>query len=215
LERFRAGRRTATFFTPEVKMPIAAIIVIVIVVVAAAAAGYLVMQRLALRRQFGPEYDRLASEVGPRRAREELMKRSRIVAELEIRPLSPRQRDEYTSRWDAAQEQFVDAPTETTRTAADLVTAVARDLGYSADDKGKLFTELSVNHARALAGYRRAGDAAGQASGQSTEVLRQMLLDYRGLFRELVAERGNHAGSAPTSPSPVEPDRVTADATKE
>ena len=51
---------------------LAAIIVIVIVVVAAAAAGFFVLRRRALRRQFGAKYDRLAEEVGPRRAREEL-----------------------------------------------------------------------------------------------------------------------------------------------
>ncbi|HEX4789414.1 MAG TPA: hypothetical protein VH372_13175 [Actinospica sp.] len=187
------------------------------------AAASVVLRRRALRRQFGPEYDRLASEVGPRRAREELTRRSRVVAELEIRPLSQERRDEYTSRWDAAQEQFVDAPAETTRTAAGLVTSVARDLGYSAGDEDKLFTELSVNHARALEGYRRARDAAGQASGQSTEVLRQVLIGYRTLFRELLAARGDRAsGTAAAgaaepaeSPSPVEPDRITADATKE
>ena len=199
-------------------MPIAAIIVIVIVVVAVAVAGFLALRRLTLRRQFGPEYDRLASEVGPRRAREELTKRNRIVAELEIRALSPRRRDEYTSQWDTAQEQFVDAPADTTRTAAHLVNAVARDLGYSADDEERLFTELSVNHARALDGYRRGTDAAGQASGQSTEVLRQVLLEYRTLFRELLAETGNSKGDATVStgpPVPGESDRVTANATKE
>ncbi|HSZ42069.1 MAG TPA: hypothetical protein VK817_19100 [Trebonia sp.] len=199
-------------------MSIAAIIVIVIVVVAIAVAGSVVLRRRALQRRFGPEYDRLAEEVGPRHAREELARRSRIVEQLEIRPLSQRQREEYDGRWAAVQEQFVDGPAQAARTAQTLITTVAREVGYSADDEERLFTELSVNHARALDGYRRGKDAASQPSGQSTEELRQALLEYRVLFRELLGEPDGQAAADPSAPAEsalVTADVTAADATKE
>jgi hypothetical protein len=188
----------------EVNMSIAAVIMIVIVVVAVAAAGSVVLRRRALRRRFGPEYDRLAAEVGPRRAREELARRGRIVGQLEIRPLSERQRAEYAARWATVQEQFVDRPAQATRAARALITAVAGDVGYSADDEERLFTELSVHHARALDGYRRGTDAASEPSAQSpsarsTEELRQALLDCRVLFRELVGEPDGEAAAGPSA----------------
>jgi hypothetical protein len=188
----------------EVNMSIAAVIVIVIVVVAVAAAGFVVLRRRALRRRFGPEYDRLAAEVGPRRAREELARRGRIVGQLEIRPLSERQRAEYAARWATVQEQFVDRPAQATRAARALITAVAGDVGYCADDEERLFTELSVHHARALDGYRRGTDAASEPSAQSpsarsTEELRQALLDCRVLFRELVGEPDGEAAAGPSA----------------
>lgn len=194
---------------------LAAIIVIVIVVVAAAAAGFFVLRRRALRRQFGAEYDRLAEEVGPRRAREELRERSRVVADLEIRPLTPGQRDEYTRRWDAAQEAFVDSPARATQTGLDLLTAVAGTVGYTADDEEKLRTELSVRHGGALEGYRRARDASGQASAGSTEVLRQSLLAYRTLFRELTGEANGSDATTEAADIDHESDQVAVDASKE
>jgi hypothetical protein len=198
-------------------MSIVAIILIVIVVVAVAVAASLVLQRRALQRRFGPEYDRLAAEVGPRRAREELARRSRIVEQLEIRPLSPRERENYDGRWEAVQEQFVDSPAEATRRAQTLITTVARDVGYSADDEEKLFTELSVNHARALDGYRHGKDTSSQPTGQSTEGLRQTLLEYRVLFRELLGEPDDAAAADPADPAEpgLVPADVTANVTKE
>jgi hypothetical protein len=200
-------------------MSIAAVIVVIIVVVAIAVAGSVVLRRRAVRRRFGPEYDRLAGEVGPRRAREELARRDRIVGQLEIRPLSERQRAEYAARWATVQEQFVDRPAEATQTARTLIISVAGDVGYSADDEERLFTELSVHHARALDGYRRGKDAAGQPSGQSTEELRQALLDCRMLFRELLGEPDGEAAAGPSAPAEsglVAADMAgTADVTKE
>ena len=76
------------------------------------------------RRHFGPEYDQLAREVGPRQARAQFAKRQNRVAGLDLKPLSPEQRAAYEARWEAAQEQFIDNPLQATQTAAGLVTAV-------------------------------------------------------------------------------------------
>lgn len=198
-------------------MSIAVIIVIVIVVAAVAVTAFFYLRRRAVQRQFGPEYDRLAQEKGPRHALEELTQRNRMVRELDIKPLSPRQREEYERRWDTVQEQFVKSPAASAREAAQLVTAAARDVGYSADDEDKLDAELSARHASAMEGYRRAKQMTGQASGASTEALRQVLLDYRVLFRELVTPESERPGEASTGEADDTPGsrRDTVDATKE
>jgi len=178
-------------------MPVGAIVVLVIIVVLVAAAVVLVrgsvLPALGLRRRFGPEYDRLARQVGPRRAQAELAERRRRVAQLGIHPLTAEQRVKYASEWKAAQEQFIDDPARSTRAAAAIVTAAAADCGYPADDHAQLMTDLSVYHARRLDAYRRARQTTEQAATAATEELRQALLGFRALFRELLGPRGSAA----------------------
>ena len=175
---------------------IALVIVIVIIAAAAALAGTLILRRRALRRQFGAEYDRLAREVGPRRAQAQLAERQRRVKRLTIRPLAPERRTSYASGWASVQELFVDSPAQAAEAAATLVTAVAADRGYSTDDDAGLLMELSVHHADRLDGYRRARQTTEQADTAATEDLRQALLAYRALFRELLGPPDSPDSSA-------------------
>lgn len=177
---------------------IAVIIVCVLVVVAVAAA--LAARQAMLRRQFGPEYDRLARQSGHGPARAELGARKRRVAGLGIRPLSVEQRAQYASEWTAAQELFVERPAQALASAATLVKRVAADRGYRTDDRGQVMADLSVGHARRLDGYRRAEDTADQAGTASTEDLRQAMLWYRAMFRDLAEVSGREpAGEAQAS----------------
>jgi hypothetical protein len=168
-------------------MPAGAIIALVIVVVllAAAVAGTLVLRRMALRRRFGPEYDRLAREVGPRRAAAELTERRRRVEELDLRPLTAERRAGYGREWTAAQERFVDSPVQAVKAASSLVTAVAADCGYAIADEDRFLTDLSVYHSPRLAEYRRAREISARP-GVPTEELRQALLGYRAMFLDLM-----------------------------
>jgi hypothetical protein len=162
------------------------VIIIVIVLVVIAVGGALIARQTSQRRQFGPEYDALAKEVGPRQARTEFTKRQKRVAGLDLKELSPEQRAAYEARWEAAQEQFIDNPRQATQTAAGLVTAVAAEIGYPVDDREQLLADLSVNHGKYLDGYRGAVRATDQAADGSTEEFRQALLDYRTLFNDLI-----------------------------
>jgi hypothetical protein len=175
----------------EVIMPVGAIIAVVIVVIlvaaAAALAATLLLRMARLRHQFGPEYNRLVREVGVRRAQAELADRRRRVAGLGLRPLTAEQRARYSGEWTAAQERFVDSPPESVEAAGELVSAVATDRGYQVGDETQLVKDLSVHHARRVDGYRRARHATEQAATAATEELRQALLGYRALFRDLVA----------------------------
>src|SRR5262249_38435324 len=155
-------RRSGQDVGSEVTMSAAGIIVLVIILVlliaAAAVAGILILRRLALRRR---------------------------VAQLGLRPLNAEQRGKYSREWTSAQERFVDSPAEAAEAAGALVTAVAADRGYPVGDHEQLLSDLSVHHARRLNGYRRARRTT-QSGAAKTEELRQALLAYRALFRDLL-----------------------------
>lgn len=162
------------------------VLIIVLVLVVIVVGGALYARRTAPQRQFGPEYDRLASEIGPQRARAEFAKRQRRVDGLDLKPLSAEQRAAYEARWEAAQERFIDSPAQAAQTAAELVTAVAAEVGYPIDDQEQLLADLSVRHGSYLDGYRTARRTTDRAQAGSTEELRQALLDYRALFNDLL-----------------------------
>jgi len=177
-------------------------VIIVCVLVAVAVAAALAARQAMLRRQFGPEYDRLARQSGHRPARAELAARKRRVAGLGIRPLSVEQRAQYASEWTAAQELFVERPAQALASAATLVKRVAADRGYRTEDRGQVMADLSVGHARRLDGYRRAEDTAGQAGTASTEDLRQAMLWYRAMFRDLTGDSGREPAGRAQAPRP-------------
>ncbi len=167
------------------------IIVAVIVVAALIILGSAQLRRARMRRQFGPEYDRLAKEVGPRKADAELTARKRRVGALGIHPLSAQQQARYSGDWTVIQEQFVDTPAEAVSAADALIWNVMRDRGYPADDRNASLEALSVYHARPLDGYRQTN--AIPAESATTEQLREALIRYRALFEEL-AGTPNDAG---------------------
>jgi hypothetical protein len=160
------------------------LIVLILVIVAVAAAVISTrMRRGATDRNLGgPEYDRLADEMGPRKAKAEFAKRRQRVDGLGIRSLSEDRRAAYTSQWDAAQDQFIDNPAQAVSAAGSLVTAVAVDRGYAVTDHDQLLTDLSVYHGRHLDDYRKARQTTERADQASTEALRRAMVDYRGLF---------------------------------
>ena len=162
------------------------VLIIVLVLVVIVVGGALYARQTAQKRQFGPEYDQLVREVGPRRAKAEIAKRQRRVDGLGLKPLSPEQRAAYEARWEAAQELFIDSPRQATQTTAELVTAVAAEVGYPIDNQEQLLADLSVRHGRYLDGYRSARRTTDKPQGGSTEELRRALLDYRALFNDLL-----------------------------
>ena len=181
-------------------MSIGIVLLIVLACALVAGAGAFATSRLTLRRRFGSEYDRLVRDVGPRRARAEIAERQRRVASLGLKSLNPDQVTRYETLWDKAQARFIDSPAESVRTAGSLVTGVAADRGYQVDDATRFLTDLSVYHARRLDGYRQALRTTTRASAAATEELRQALLGYRAIFRELL---GKDAGRTAISSSPT------------
>jgi hypothetical protein len=162
---------------------IVGIIIAVIIVAAVVVLGPALLRQVRMRRQFGPEYDRLAKELGSRKAVAELTARQRRVDALGIHPLSAEQQARYSGEWTAIQERFVDAPAAAVSAADTLIWDVMRDRGYPADKRDASLEALSVYHPRPLDGYRQAQDV--KTASASTEELRTALLRYRALFQDL------------------------------
>jgi hypothetical protein len=203
----RGSRGIGHAIVLEVTMAVAIIVIVIIVVLLAAAAGIVLRRRRALQQRFGPEYDRLAAEVGPRQARSELAERERRIAQLNIRPLSAERRAAYDSQWAMLQKEFVDTPPRAAQAADWLVTAVAADRGYEVADRERLLSDLSVYHADRLGEYRQARQTTEQAGTAATEDLRQAMLAYRALLRELLEapDGASQAQPATEATPPVPP----------
>ncbi len=168
------------------------IIIAVIVVVAAIVVASGELRRARMRRQFGPEYDRLARELGSRKkADAELTARQRRVEALNIHELSPQQQSSYSGDWTAVQERFVDTPAEAVSAARTLIWDVMRDRGYPADDRNASLEALSFYHPRSLDGYRQVQDLRTETA--TTEELRAAMIRYRALFEDLTG-LGNGQG---------------------
>jgi hypothetical protein len=169
------------------------IIVVVIVVVAAIVVASAEVRRARMRRQFGPEYDRLAQELGSKKkADAELTARQRRVEALNIHELSPDQQASYSGDWTAVQERFVDAPAEAVSAAGTLIWNVMRDRGYPADDRNASMEALTVYHARSIDGYRQTAELRTETA--TTEELREAMIRYRALFEDLTALRDGQGG---------------------
>ena len=168
------------------------IIIVVIVVVAAIVVASGELRRARMRRQFGPEYDRLAQELGSKKkADAELTARQRRVQALNIHELSPQQQASYSGDWTAVQERFVDTPAEAVSAASTLIWDVMRDRGYPADDRNASLEALSFYHARSLDGYRQVQGLRTETA--TTEELRAAMIRYRALFEDLTG-LGNDTG---------------------
>jgi hypothetical protein len=183
------------------------IIIAVIIVAAIVVLGPALLRQSRMRRQFGPEYDRLAKEVGARKATAELTARQRRVDALGIRPLSPEQQGRYSADWATIQKRFVDAPVEAVSAADTLIWDVMRDRGYPAEDREASVEALSVHHARPLDGYRQTQNVRTESA--STEELRSALISYRALFQDLVGTPASEEALQRRAAATVPPD--TAD----
>lgn len=148
--------------------------------------------RRALRRRFGPEYDRvLARHDGDTKAADrELHDRVRRYGDLTAQPLAPGVRAQYDAAWAAVQERFVDDPRGAVADADQLLGRIAADRGFPAAGRyEEQLAALSVHHPRHVEGYRRVHRAARAGSEASTEHLREAMVHARELFDDLVADR--------------------------
>jgi hypothetical protein len=170
-------------------------VVLLLIIVAVVMAVRARRRHRHLREQFGPEYDRTVQDAGTRReAEQELESREKRHAGLEIRPLDPKRRADYQTRWAVIQERFVDSPDEAVGQADELVTVVMAERGYPTETYEQQVTDLSVEHAATLQHYRAAHDVDKRRrdSKATTEELRQAMVHYRALFADLL---GTSVGS--------------------
>jgi hypothetical protein len=147
------------------------------------------MRSRRLRQKFGPEYERTIREHGNvRKAESALEARARRVANLHIHPLSPSDAQRFDSSWRAVQTRFVDDPRGAVTEADRLVGEVMSTRGYPVGEFEQRVADISVDHPDVVMNYRAAREiAALHAQGKaSTEDLRQAMVHYRALFRDLL-----------------------------
>jgi FtsZ-interacting cell division protein ZipA len=168
------------------------IIVAIVVVAALIIAGALWSRRRRsehLKNKFGPEYDRAVEEKGGRsKAEADLAEREKRVEKLDIRPLEPEERRQFSQRWTDVQARFVDDPARAVAFADALLGEVMKARGYPVSDFEQRAGDISVDHPKVVEHYRTAHDIAerhgrGEAS---TEERRQAMIHYRALFDNLV-----------------------------
>jgi hypothetical protein len=170
--------------------------IVVIVVLAVIVLGVLAFfavdqaKRRRLRSRFGPEYDRMLETSKDRRTAErELADRERQHRQLDLRPISPADREQYTQQWAQVQERFVDDPERAVHEADQLVMMLMQARGYPAGSFDQRAAHLSVEHGSTIGEYREAHELLArheQGDGTSTEDLRAALLHYRTLVRDLL-----------------------------
>jgi hypothetical protein len=166
-------------------------VVLVFAIVATALAGLFLWLRARSRKlqdTFGPEYDRTVHELGSYKGEFALEKRAKRVKQLEIRELSPADRERFSALWRPIQAAFVDNPQRALTDADLLVIAALTARGYPLQDFDECAEDLSVDHAVVVNNYRIAHDIAlRNARGEaSTEELRQAMIHYRALFDDLL-----------------------------
>ena len=146
---------------------------------------------LSLRQRFGPEYDRVVRQEGNVRRGEGVLEfREKKRENLHIRPLSASARNDYASRWNKVQAQFVDDPEGSVANADSLVNEVMEARGYPVADFGERAEIISVDHPVVVDNYRSAHVIAiSRARGQATtESLRKAMVHYRALFDDLLRD---------------------------
>ncbi|MER6424162.1 hypothetical protein [Streptomyces sp. NPDC001137] len=149
-----------------------------------------------LKRRFGPEYDRtLARHDGDAKAAErELTERVQRHGSLREKPLEPGRLEEFTARWTAVQEHFVDAPREAVAEADRLLAELAALRGFpDGSHYEEQLAALSVHHADHVHGYRhihrvaRVGVNGQDGDRADTEEMREAMVEARALFEDLTA----------------------------
>ena len=167
------------------------LIVLAVVVVVAIGALILLRRRRSehLQSRFGPEYERELEAKGSKaKAEADLLEREKRVEKLDIRPLDPAARDDFSERWTEVQARFVDDPPSAVASADALLGEVMKARGYPVSDFDQRAGDISVDHPDVVEQYR-AGHAIAERHSRGeaeTEDLRQAMIHYRALFDDLV-----------------------------
>jgi hypothetical protein len=110
------------------------------------------------------------------------------MQKVNIRPLTPAERERFAERWQALQTRFVDDPSGTIRDADRLVVEIMTSRGYPMVEFEGRADDLSVDHPLVVSHYRMAHDIAGkhEQGAATTEELRRAVVCYRELYEELL-----------------------------
>lgn len=145
-----------------------------------------------LRERFGSEYDRTVLEHGSEsRAQANLAARASRVERLQLRDLTPTERERSLADWQSIQSRFVDHPKGAVIEADELVSSLMNARGYPVADFDQRAADISVHYPRVVESYRSAHAVAIRLNSDdaTTEDLRGAMIQYRTLFDELLQLR--------------------------
>ena len=168
------------------------LVAVFILIIAIAAVLYVRRRRIttaALRKRFGPEYERAVEVQGSeRKAEATLVAREQRVKKLNLHDLDPGERERYLEEWTHVQSRFVDSPKGAVAEADDLVSVLMKTRGYPVSDFDQRAADISVDHPRVLENYRSAHEITLRVGKDeaNTEDLRTAMVHYHSLFDELV-----------------------------
>jgi hypothetical protein len=142
-----------------------------------------------LHDQFGSEYEHTVQTLGDEnKAETELDERKKRVGALDIRPLSGHERERYLADWAETQSKFVDQPGQAIVNADRLIMEVMQVRAYPLSDFEQRAADVSVSYPALVSNYRAAREIAlkNEKHQATTEELRQAMIYYRSLFKELL-----------------------------
>jgi len=142
----------------------------------------------ALRHKFGSEYGRAVGELGDEQKPEaELAAREQRVRTFSIRALTPEEEARFVQSWRKAKARFVDEPSQAAADAGILVQELMQTRGYPVGDLEQRAADISVDHPEVVTKYRAARETALRNNAKATtEDIRQTMVQYRSLFKELL-----------------------------
>jgi hypothetical protein len=165
--------------------------VVIAAVVVAAVTFFIARTRRTtqLRERFGPEYERTVREAGDvRRAEATLQARETRVKRLHITALTSDQVRQFSDEWLKVQARFVDEPAGAVLQADRLIGDIMAARGYPVGDFEQRVGDISVDYPNVVINYRAARAIAEEHARHpvSTEDMRQAMVHYRALFKELI-----------------------------
>ena len=145
-----------------------------------------------LHDQFGTEYDLTVETLGSeKKAQTALNERNEYVKALNIRPLSMTEKERYQADWTSVQSKFVDEPGQAITDADGLIMEVMQIRNYPVSDFEQRAADISVSYPALVSNYRAARVIAikNEKHQADTEELRQAMIYYRSLFKELLGPK--------------------------
>ena len=155
-------------------------VVLALAVVVAAAVTIRDRRSYRLRPRYGPEYDRTVRDAGDVRRAE--------ATRLHITPLTAEQTRRFSDEWQQVQARFVDEPAGAVLQADRLIGDIMQARGYPVGDFEQRVEDISVDHPDIVMNYRAARAIVEEHARHpvSTEDMRQAMMHYRALFKDLI-----------------------------
>lgn len=174
------------------------VVIVVVVILLIALISFLLRRRRQrqqerqeeARREFGPEYERLAEERGSERKAEKELRERREKVEEETTPLSDESRERYNERWQNVEKTFVDDPVRALDDADGVVGDILKERNFPSESRDEVSRDIGVTHPGVVEDFREARRVHEEATGRSdgdtdVEHMRQAIQKYRSVYQRL------------------------------